>query len=165
MNLQPLYDVKDRLEHAAIAGTGLLSEDFRLRRAADSLKPLAEASPVFAKLSAGVEKLLSAPPEVRGGQLLDVLALADAVAYTQGSTGLAGELAPLPTGGGTYVPISCGQIQPLLTALTATGSGRVETAKSAWEVHPEFFTDFRILPALISGLGDKIGRASYRERV
>lgn len=32
MNLQPLYDVKGRLEQAAIAGTGLLGEDFRLRR-------------------------------------------------------------------------------------------------------------------------------------
>lgn len=157
MNLQPLYDVKERLEHAAIAGTGLIPEDFRLRRAADNLKPLAQASPVFAKLSAGVEKLLSAPPEERGGQLLDVLALADAVAYTQGSTGMAGELAALPTGGGTYAQISYGQIQPLLTALTTTGSGRVETAKSAWEVHPAYFTDFRVLPALIAGLGDSYG--------
>lgn len=157
MNLQPLYDVKDRLEHAAIAGTGLIPEDFRLRRAADNLKPLAQASPVFARLSAGLETLLTASPEERGGQLLDVLALADAIAYTQGSTGMAGDLTDLPAGGGTYVQISCGQIQPLLTALTTTGSGRAETVKSAWEVHPEHFTDFRVLPALISGLGDSYG--------
>ena len=30
MNLQPLYDVKERLEYAAIAGVSLLGEDFRL---------------------------------------------------------------------------------------------------------------------------------------
>ena len=42
MNLQPLFDVKTRLEQAAIAGTGLLAEDFRLQRAAEALKPLAE---------------------------------------------------------------------------------------------------------------------------
>ena len=47
MNLQPLYDVKSRLEQAAIAGTGLLAEDFRLQRAAENLKPLAAANPVF----------------------------------------------------------------------------------------------------------------------
>lgn len=41
MKLQPLYDVKARLEQAAIAGTGLLGEDFRLQRAAEGLKPLA----------------------------------------------------------------------------------------------------------------------------
>lgn len=32
MALQPLYEVKERLEAAAVAGTGLLGEDFRLRR-------------------------------------------------------------------------------------------------------------------------------------
>ena len=37
MNLQPLYEVKTRLEQAAIAGTGLLSEDFRLQRAGEEL--------------------------------------------------------------------------------------------------------------------------------
>lgn len=36
MNLQSLYDVKERLEYAAIAGASLLGEDFRLRRAAAS---------------------------------------------------------------------------------------------------------------------------------
>lgn len=82
MKLQPLYDVKERLEQAAIAGTGLLGEDFRLQRAAESLKPLAAASPVFAKIDAGLQALLSAPAAQQGGLLLDLLALADAVAYT-----------------------------------------------------------------------------------
>ena len=63
--LQPLYDVKERLEYAAIAGTGLLGEDFRLQRAAENLKPLAAASPVFAKIDGGLTRLLSAPPEQR----------------------------------------------------------------------------------------------------
>ena len=106
MNLQPLYDVKERLEYAAIAGTGLLGEDFRLRRAADDLKPLAAASPVFAKIDGGVQKLLSAPAEQKAGLLLDVLALVDAVAYTQAKTGIEGELEPLSAGGGVYHQIS-----------------------------------------------------------
>ena len=126
MDLQPLYDVKERLEHAAIAGTGLLGEDFRLKRSAEALKPLAAASPVFAKISAGLDALLDAPAEERGRRLLSLLALVDAVAYTQGTTGLAGEMAPLRAGGGTYCQISYGQIQPLLTALTTTGGGRME---------------------------------------
>ena len=61
MNLQPLFDVKTRLEQAAIAGTGLLAEDFRLQRAAEALKPLAAASPVFAKIDSGLQNLLAAP--------------------------------------------------------------------------------------------------------
>ena len=154
MNLQPLYDVKARLEQAAIAGTGLLGEDFRLQRAAESLKPLAAASPVFVKIDGGLRALLSAPAEERAGLLLDLLALVDAVAYTQGKTGMAGELEPLPTGGGTFQQISYGQLSPLLTALTTTGGGRLEVIQSAWEDHPEFFTDYRVLPAVVDGLGD-----------
>lgn len=157
MNLQPLYDVKERLEYAAVAGVSLLGEDFRLQRAAEGLKPLAAASPVFGKIDAGLSKLLAAPPEQRPGLLLDVLALVDAVAYTQAKTGAEGELAPLPTGGGRYYPIPYGRIQPLLTALTTTGGGRVEAVKSAWERCPDYFLDYRILPALIGALGDGYG--------
>ena len=53
MNLQPLYDVKERLEQAAMAGVGLLGEDFRLKRAAEAMAPLAAARPVFKKNLAG----------------------------------------------------------------------------------------------------------------
>ena len=157
MNLQPLYDVKERLEQAAIAGTGLLGEDFRLRRAAEALKPLAAASPVFGKIDAGLAGLLSASAEERGGLLLDLLALVDAVAYTQAGTGAQGEPEPLSAGHGTYRPISYGQIHPLLTALTTTGGGRMEVVQSAWDSHPEFFGDFRVLPAVVAGLGDSYG--------
>lgn len=157
MNLQPLYDVKERLEAAAIAGTGLLGEDFRLKRAAEALKPLAAASPVFGKVDAGLTKLLSAPAEERAGLLLDTLALVDAVAYTQAGTGGAGELKPLRVGSGQYRELSYSQLTPLLTALTTTGGGRQETIKSAWETHPEFFEDFRVLPAVVAGLGDSYG--------
>ena len=157
MNLQPLFDVKERLEYAAVAGVSLLGEDFRLQRAAEGLKPLAAASPVFGKIDGGLAKLLAAPPEQRPGLLLDVLALVDAVAYTQAGTGAAGELEPLDAGAGVYRQISYGQMEPLLTALTTTGGGRMELVKSAWENHPEFFEDYRVLPAVVAGLGDSYG--------
>ncbi|RKI70128.1 HEAT repeat domain-containing protein [bacterium 1xD42-67] len=157
MDLQPLYDVKGRLEQAAIAGTGLLAEDFRLSRAAEQLKPLAAASPVFGKIGAGLDQLLSAPAAERSGLLLDLLALADAVVYTQGKTGIEGELVPLPAGNGQYLELSYSQLRPLLEALTTTGGGRMEIVQSAWENHPEHFTDFRVLPAVVNGLGDSYG--------
>ncbi len=158
MNLQPLYDVKSRLEQAAIAGTGLLAEDFRLQRAAEGIKPLAAASPVFAKIDNGLQKLLSASGEERSGQLLDLLALVDAVAYTQGSSGVEGELLPLSqTGAGTCELLSYGQLAPLLEALNGTGGGRMNLIKDIWENHPEYFGDFRVLPSLIAGLGEGYG--------
>ena len=159
-SLQPLYDVKERLEYAAVAGTGLLGEDFRLRRSAEAMKPLAAASPVFGKIFAGLDQLLAAPADRRPGLLLDVLSLVDAVAYTQGTSGLAGDMRDLPTVGGAYREISYNQLTPLLTALTTTGSGRLEVIQTNWETHPEYFSDFRILPALVNGLGDSYGEIS-----
>ena len=125
MSLQPLYDVKARLEQTAIAGVGLLGEDFRLWRAAESFKPLAAASPVFGRIDAGLDKLLSAPPGEQTGLLLDLLALVDAVAYTQAKTGGTGELFPLTGGPGQYQELSYSRLHPLLTALTGTGGGRM----------------------------------------
>lgn len=157
MNLQPLYDVKSRLEQAAIAGTSLLGEDFRLHRALEEFLPLASLSPVFRKLRDGLEALLSAPREEQGGLLLDLLALVDAVVYTQGVSKAEGGLEPLSPASGQYLPLSYGQLNPLLTALTERGGGRMELVKDTWNNHPEYFADYRVLPALISGLGDSYG--------
>ncbi len=157
MDLQPLYDVKSRLEQAAIAGTGLLAEDFRLRRAGEELKPLAAVSPVFGKIHQGLAGLLAAPRAEQGGLLLDLLALTDAVVYTQGVSRADGALESLPPGPGTCLPLSYSQLNPLLTALTGKGGGRLAVIKSVQETHPAFLGDFRVLPALISGLGDSYG--------
>ena len=157
MNLQPLYDVKSRLEQAAIAGTGLLAEDFRLRRAGEELKPLAAVSPVFGKIHQGLAGLLAAPRAEQGGLLLDLLALTDAVVYTQGVSRADGALEPLPAGCGVYLPLSYSQLNPLLAALTGKGGGRQSQVKDIWEAQPAFFGDYRVLPALISGLGDSYG--------
>lgn len=157
MDLQPLYEVQERLEHAAVAGTGILSEDFRLKRAWEGLAPLAAASPVFAKISAGLEGLLAAPTDQRGGALLDVLALVDAVVYTQASAGMDGELEPLPPGVGTCQPLSYAQLRPLLEALTGTGGGRFSLIRETASLHPEYFADYRVIPALVAGLGDSYG--------
>lgn len=156
MNLQPLYDVKSRLEQAAMAGAGLLGEDFRLQRAAEALKPLGAASPVFGKIVQGLEELLAAPAQEQGNRLLDVLALVNAVVYTQGVSTVPGELEPLPDGPRymTCLPVSYGQLHPLLEALTGTGGGRMGVIQDTWEAHPEFFRDYRVLPALVRGLGE-----------
>ena len=157
MDLQPLYDMKSRLEQAAIAGTGLLGEDFRLRRAGEELKPLSAVSPVFGKIHQGLTGLLAAPRAEQGGLLLDLLALTDAVVYTQGVSRADGALEPLPPGPGTCLPLSYSQLNPLLAALTGKGGGRQSQVKDIWEAQPAFFGDYRVLPALISGLGDSYG--------
>ena len=59
MDMNPIYELRGRLRAAAIAGTGLLSEDFRLKRAAEAMKPLEASSPVFAKIGQLMNALLS----------------------------------------------------------------------------------------------------------
>lgn len=158
MNLQPLYEIKDRLEHSAVAGTNLMQEDFRLRRAAESLGPLASASPVFARISQGLEKLLAAPPQERGLLLLNVLSLVDAVVYTQGSSEVPGEIKPIPTSpNAAYIPVPYSRLKPLLTALTTTGSGRLEILRAAREETPQLLQDSRVMAAMAADLGDSYG--------
>lgn len=154
MNLQALYDLKERLQYAAIAGTGLIQEDFRLRRAVDALAPLAAASPVFAKISTAAKALLAAPQAERSTRLLDVLSLVDAVVYTQGVTNIPGDLEPVRSGSGAYVHAAYSQLSPLIDALSGTGSGRTALIRENWLNHPEYFSDFRVLPHVVRALGD-----------
>lgn len=157
MNLQALYDLKERLEHAAIAGTSLLQEDFRIRRAVETLAPLAKANPVLEKIRAGTIALLNAPEAERSIKLLDVLSLVDAVVYTQGTTNISGEMIPPEQGTGCYVQVSYGQLQPLLTALNGSGSGRTSLIRECWIQHPDYFTDFRVVPSVVGAIGDNYG--------
>ncbi|MBQ8621524.1 MAG: hypothetical protein IJ422_04330 [Oscillospiraceae bacterium] len=157
MNLQALYDLKERLEYAAIAGTGLMQEDFRLRRAVEALAPLAGVNPVFAKISAAAKALLNATQEERSKRLLDVLSLVDAVVYTQGVSHISGEMLPMEPGMGTYAEVSYGELQPLLIALSGSGSGRMSLIQRCYGEHAEYFRDFRVLPHVVKALGDNYG--------
>ncbi|MBQ3503508.1 MAG: HEAT repeat domain-containing protein [Oscillospiraceae bacterium] len=157
MNLQALYDLKERLEYATIAGTALMQEDFRLHRAVEALTPLATVNPVFGKISTSAKALLSAPQEERSCRLLDVLSLVDAVVYTQGVSNISGEMVPVQPGMGTYAEVSYGELQPLLTALSGSGSGRTSYIQKCYAQHPEYFSDFRVLPHVVKALGDNYG--------
>lgn len=154
MNLQPLYELKERLSHCAIAGTALLQEDFRLRRAVEAMAPLAAANPVFAKITAAAKALLSCPESERSSRLLDVLSLVDAVVYTQGVSNVPGALIPLPPGSGSYAQAPYSELQPLMTALGGTGSGRTTLIRDTRQSHPAYFRDFRVLPLVVDALSD-----------
>lgn len=92
MNLNAVYELKERLETAVIAGVNLIQEDFRLKRAVEQIAPLAAVSPVFNKIYVSSGKLVSEECEDREGLLLDTLSLVDAVCVTQGSLQTEGEI-------------------------------------------------------------------------
>ncbi len=157
MDITPVYELRTRLRAAMIAGTNLLSEDFRLKKAAENFSGLSSASPVFAKINAMTEKLLAEnSPEC----LLDTITLVDAVITTLGTAEVKGELEDLPDNGISSVIVNApySQLSAVLDALTSTGGGQFNTVITARRETPELFNDYRVKPALVKGLG-----ASYAE--
>ena len=154
MNLQTLLDLKKQLDRLAIAGTSLLADDFRLPKSLEALAPLAAASPVFAKISEGLKNLLEAPPENRNFILLDLLALVNAVVYTQGSFGCVGEITEQKIEPGQYLELSYTKLKEILDPITGKGSGRFVPIQELWNNCPEYFADYRVISRLINALDE-----------
>lgn len=157
MDITPIFELRSRLRAAMIAGTNLLPEDFRLKKAAENFSALSGASPVFAKINAMTEKLLADnSPEC----LLDTITLVDAVITTLGTSEVKGELEDLPDNGVSSVIVNApySQLSAVIDALTSTGGGQYNTILTARKEMPELFNDYRVKPALVKGLG-----ASYAE--
>ncbi len=155
MNLQPLYELRERLESSMIAGVSLLSDDFRLGRAVEQVEPLAGASPVFKRIYYTAKSALAPDCADKCGAVLDTYSLVDAVLCTQGATEAGGEISNIPLAEGKQVisnaPYST--LAPLLEALTTSGSGHYSTVVEMHRDHPELFQDYRLKDALIKGLG------------
>lgn len=157
MDITPIFELRSRLRAAMIAGTNLLPEDFRLKKAAENFSALSGASPVFAKINAMTEKLLADNSPER---LLDTITLVDAVITTLGTSEVKGELEDLPDNGVSSVIVNApySQLSAVIDALTSTGGGQYNTILTARKETPELFNDYRVKPALVKGLG-----ASYAE--
>ncbi len=92
MNIAPFYELRTRLYASAASGCGTINEDFRLKRAVEAFEPLAGANKAFMRLYTDCGKLLTsdAPANI----LPDCIALADALAVTQGNFGESTETVP-----------------------------------------------------------------------
>ncbi len=160
MDIAPVYELKNRLRAAAIAGTGLLKEDFRLARAIEGFKPLAGASPVFKRIAELSDTLLSDDCPDTAGTLLDLLSLTDSVICTLGVTAVKGEVSDLeaPAEGNIVINAPYSVLHELLSALTTSGSGHYNFLIDQHKFNRHLFSDYRVRPALVQALG-----ASYSE--
>jgi len=162
MDTTPIYELRERLRAAAIAGTSLLSEDFRLRRACEAFRPLEAASPVFAKLEQMTAQLLSPDCSNPQGALLDTLTLTDAVICTLGTVEVQGMMEPADileeSTGGLAVKIPCSKLKTLIESLTTSGSGNYSYVCDMRVSNPEIFEDYRVKYAMVQALG-----AAYAE--
>lgn len=154
--MNPLTELHERLAYSAVAGTALLEEDFRLKKAMENLAPLVQKNLVFEKIHDGLQQLFHAEETQRGKLLLNLLGLVDAVLYTQASSGIQGELIMLPDmpSCGTLQQIPYSELKPLVDALTTTASGRMEVLQEVRKKTPQYLSDARIINLLIADLGD-----------
>ena len=135
MSIPVLTQVYDELRRLAIAGSSVAAGDFRLKKLLPPLEQAGAKAPVFAKVAEAAGRLVESNEKTSAAALLEATSLVSAILYTQGETGIEGELQPVerPTSGLAKTQASARVLKPLLEALTTTGSGRMETIREAYD--------------------------------
>jgi hypothetical protein len=154
MSIAVLTQVYDEARRLAVAGSAVAGGDFRLKKLLPALDQAGAKAPVFAKVAGCARAVIDGPDETSAESLLELTSLVTAVLYTQGETGLAGELKPIETVdlGGAVTQTTARVLKPLLEALSSTGSGRLELVKDA---HARgAFRDLRLVQPALDGLDD-----------
>src|SRR5215218_8894742 len=97
MSIAVLVQVYDEMRRLAIAGSAVAAGDFRLKKLVPQLEKSGEKAPVFAKVAQAVQAVVDGSEKNVSAALLELATLVNAILYTQGETGVAGELKPLET--------------------------------------------------------------------
>ena len=153
MSIPVLVQVYDETRRLAIAGSVVAPGDFRLKKLIAPLEKSAEKAPVFAKVAQAVQAVVNGNDKTASTALLELTTLVNAILYTQGATGIAGELKPLETSDlGQTTQTGARTLKPLLEALSSTGSGRMELVRDAFDRGT--FKDLRLIKPALGAIDD-----------
>lgn len=154
MSIALLNQVYDETRRLAIAGSVVAAGDFRLKKLVEPLTKAGEKAPVFAKVAQAITKVVESNEKSSAEALLELSTLVNAILYTQGETGLPGQLEPIETTdlGPQTSQAGARLLKPLLEALTTTGSGRLEIIRDAHERGT--FRDLRLVQPALQALDD-----------
>lgn len=156
MNINALYELRERLNASVIAGLNFILDDFRLARAIEQIEPLAKAAPIFMKIYETVKDIAKQSGEEQVDTILSTMALLDAVICTQGTIEQAICLEPLESREGIiYNELPYSELEPIISALTETGTGRLTVLEEAYNRNPLIIKDYRIIELLIQALSDR----------
>src|SRR5262245_40908730 len=97
MSIHVLIQTYDEVRRLAIAGSVIAPGDFRLKKLLPPLEQAGQKAPVFAKVGEAVRRLVEADEKSSAQALLELTTLVNAILYTQGETGVEGELTPVKT--------------------------------------------------------------------
>lgn len=153
MSIPVLVQVYDETRRLAIAGSAVAPGDFRLKKLIAPLEKSGEKAPVFAKVAQAVQAVVDSDDKTASAALLELTTLVNAILYTQGATGIAGELKPLETRDlGQATQAGARTLKPLLEALSSTGSGRMELVRDAFD--RGMFRDLRLIKPALGAIDD-----------
>ncbi|QDU18493.1 HEAT repeat domain-containing protein [Urbifossiella limnaea] len=154
MSIAVLSQVYAEARRLAVAGSVVAKGDFRLRKLLPPLEQAGAQAPVFAKVAEAARAVVDGPEANSAEALLELAALASAVLYTQGETGIAGPLEPVESSslGGSTLQIPARELKPLLEALTGKGGGRFAPIKEA--VDKGHFRDLRLIRPALAAIDD-----------
>lgn len=154
MSIPVLIQVYDEMRRLAIAGSAVAAGDFRLKKLVPPLAASGDKAPVFARVAQAVQAVIDSSEKTASTALLELTTLVNAILYTQGETGIAGEFKPLETTdlGGQATQASARVLKPLLEALSSTGSGRMELIRDAFERGT--FKDLRLVKPALRAIDD-----------
>ena len=155
MSIPVLIEVYDEMRRLAIAGSAVAPGDFRLKKLIPPLEKSGEKAPVFAKVAQAATAVVESNEKTASTALLELTTLVNAILYTQGETGAAGDFADLPSidmGVQTSSQASARVLKPLMEALTTTGSGRLEIISEAHK--RDAFRDLRLVKPALNAIDD-----------
>jgi hypothetical protein len=154
MSIPVLVQTYDEVRRLAIAGSAVAPGDFRLKKLVPPLEQAGQKAPVFAKVTEAVKRLLESNEKTAAAALLELATLINSILYTQGETGIDGELTPVPSAdfGRPRTQASARVLKPLQEALTTTGPGRLEIIRDGHERGA--FHDLRLIAPALAALDD-----------
>ncbi len=154
MSIPVLIQTYDEVRRLAIAGSAVAPGDFRLKKLVPQLEQAGQKAPVFAKVGEAVKRLAESNEQTSAAALLELTTLVNAILYTQGETGIDGELVPIKSIelGQFKTQTSARVLKTLQEALTTTGSGRLEIIRDAYERGA--FHDLRLIAPALAALDD-----------
>jgi hypothetical protein len=153
--------MRESLFQCALTGSERIAEDPRFSRALAELGNHRSEAKVLEELARRGEQLLL-PAEERGTQILDLLALLDAVLLTQSKAAGSGDEVPLEEAVRKeaipelyYRQESYRSLESLRLALTESGKGRMEVLKAARESKRPYLEDLRLQELFLRALSDR----------
>lgn len=154
MSIAVLVEVHEEVRRLAIAGSAVAGGDFRLKKLIAPLELAGAKAPVFGRVAHAAQAVVASNEKTASAALLDLATLVNAILYTQGQTGIDGELQAIETTdlGGNATQTSARVLKPLLEALASTGSGRLELVQGALDRGA--FKDLRLVKPALSALDD-----------